>query len=128
MKKEVCKKRAPLPIWLYNLPVKEGIGFVCVRTCSPVSSLCRICVFVFVCRGDRVCKEEDVQHASCPLLCLLFGLHYPTVTGLCWYAVYLCVCEGWVCIGTSTCVCITMCLILQLCVYFYSHYCKVFHC
>lgn len=27
---EMCKKRAPLPIWLYNFTVKEGIEFVCV--------------------------------------------------------------------------------------------------
>lgn len=114
--KEVCRKSASLPIWLHNLPAKEGIGFVCVRACSHVSSFVGcVCLCSCECRGDRVCEDEDAQHAS-SLLSLLFSLCYPTVTGLCWNALHLCVCVFKVCVcwHIHQCVRLTMCLIVSL--------------
>lgn len=68
-----------------------------------------VCVFVCVCVLVTVCQEEDAQHAFCPPLCLLFALHYPAVTGLCWNAV---------CVSASTSACL-----FQQCGYVYTMTC-----
>lgn len=93
--RERCAERELLSLSGYvTFLQKRALGLcVCMRA-SLMSCLCRVCVCVcfFLCVGVTVCQEEDAQHASCPLLCLLFALCYPAVTGLCWNTVCFCVC------------------------------------
>lgn len=104
--REGCAERQLLCLSGYvTFLQKRSLGlFMCMRAISRTSCLFRVCcVRVCVCVwGVTVCKE-DAQHASCPVLGLLFALCYPAVIGLCWNAVCFCVCVFKTCVSAYAC-------------------------